>query len=165
MIMIGFLVSGLLVLAIINLWLMIDKRKNYVFLFYFIPFFLLLTLSIYWTYTSILGMSKMGYPTKGMYLSHYVDEPEWIYLWILENQVPIAYKINYSKEDHEALEGVKMEAQQGEYMILSPSELKEDGVGEENLDDVINVNEGTGYTIGGDTNFYKWKYQGTSFQK
>jgi len=159
MIMFGLLIFGLLLLTIISLWLMIERRKNYVFLFYFIPFYLLITLSVYWTYTSILGMSKIGYPTKGMYLSHYVDEPVWIYLWILENRVPVAYKIDYSKEGHDTLDGVRMETEQGEYMMLSQSELEEDN-GNEDKDD-----KGTSYTLGGALTFYKWKYHGTTFQK
>ena len=159
MMMFGLLIFGLLLLTIISLWLMIERRKNYAFLFYFIPFFLLMTLSVYWTYTSILGMSKIGYPTKGLYLSHYVDEPVWLYLWILENRVPIAYKIVYSKEGHDTLDGVKMETEQGEYMMLSQSELGEDGEDREKDD------KGKGYTLGGDLKFYKWEYNETAFQK
>jgi hypothetical protein len=157
--MFGLLIFGLLLLTIISLWLMIERRKNYAFLLYFIPFFLLMTLSVYWTYTSILGMPKIGYPTKGLYLSHYVDEPVWIYLWILENRVPVAYKINYSKEGHDTVDGVRMETEQGEYMLLSQSELGEDARNEKK------GNKGASYTLGGTLNFYKWEYNGTTFKK
>jgi len=157
--MIELLIFGLLLLTIICLWLIIERRKNYAFLFYFIPFFLIITLSVYWTYTSILGLSKIGYPTKGLYLSHYVDEPDWIYLWILQKGVPISYKIIYNRLDHESLEGVKAESEEGEYMMLSKMDPG-DGDGKKEKG-----KKGSGYTLGGDMNFYKWKHQQSLYRK
>lgn len=157
--MIELLIFGLLLLTIICLWLMIERRKNYAFLFYFIPFFLIITLSVYWTYTSILGLSKIGYPKKGLYLSHYVDEPDWIYLWILQKGVPISYKIIYNRLDHESLEGVKAESEEGEYMMLSKMDPG-DGDGKKEKG-----KKGSGYTLGGDMNFYKWKHQQSLYRK
>ena len=90
--MIGILVFGLLILSVICLWLLIENRKSWKFLIWFIPVLLLLTSSTYFTYTSILGYAKISMPKEGMYLQHHVAEPNWIYLWVLEKRnTPRAY--------------------------------------------------------------------------
>ena len=81
--MIEFLVMGLLALSVLCLWLLIEGRKNPKFLAWFIPLLLVLITSTYVTYTSILGYPKIATPEEGVYLKHYVDEPNWIYLWIV----------------------------------------------------------------------------------
>jgi hypothetical protein len=154
--MIGLLVFGLVVLSTICLWLLIEQRKSWKFLIWFIPILLVLVSSTYVTYTSILGFPKFATPEKGMYLRHYIDEPNWIYLWVLtKKNVPMSYQIVYSREKHDALEGVKGEAEEGKFMILgtdveidSGNELNEEG-GE----------RGGGYTIGGDVSFYQWDFK------
>ena len=70
--MIGILVFALVVLATVCLWLLIEERKSPKFLIWFIPVLLLLVTSTYVTYTSILGIPKVGVPEKGMYLKHYI---------------------------------------------------------------------------------------------
>ena len=106
--MIGILVFGLVVLSAVCLWLLIEQRKSWKFLIWFIPILLLLVTSTYVTYTSILGYPKVSTPKKGMYLKHFVDEPRWIYLWVLgKDKVPMSYQIVYSRETHNSLEGVK----------------------------------------------------------
>ena len=154
--MIGLLVFGLVVLSTICLWLLIEQRKSWKFLIWFIPILLVLVSSTYVTYTSILGFPKFATPEKGMYLRHYIDEPNWIYLWVLtKKNVPMSYQLVYSREKHDALEGVKGEAEEGKFMILgtdveidSGNELNEEG-GE----------RGGGYTIGGDVSFYQWDFK------
>ena len=87
--MIEFLVIGFIVLSVICLWLLIEGRKNPKFLVWFIPLLLILVSSTYVTYTSILGYPKVAFPKEGVYLKHYVDDPDWIYLWVIEkNNVP-----------------------------------------------------------------------------
>ena len=81
--MIGILVFGLVVLSAVWLWLLIEQRKSWKFLIWFIPILLLLVTSTYVTYTSILGYPKVSIPQKGLYLKHFIDEPNWIYLWVL----------------------------------------------------------------------------------
>ena len=76
--MIGILVFALVVLATVCLWLLIEERKSPKFLIWFIPVLLLLVTSTYVTYTSILGIPKVGVPEKGMYLKHYIAAPNWI---------------------------------------------------------------------------------------
>ncbi len=101
--MIGFLVFSLVILSVICLWILIDKRTNWKFLVWFIPVLLILVSSTYYTYTSVLGYPRIGTPKEGMYYSHYVDAPRWIYLWVItEGRVPISYRLgitNYTATD------------------------------------------------------------------
>ena len=82
--MIEILIFGLVLLAVICLWLLIEGRKNPKFLVWFIPVVLVLVSSTYVTYTSILGKPRIEIPKEGLYLKHYIAEPNWIYLWVLE---------------------------------------------------------------------------------
>ena len=150
--MIGILVFALVVLATVCLWLLIEERKSPKFLIWFIPVLLLLVTSTYVTYTSILGIPKVGVPEKGMYLKHYIAEPNWIYLWILnKNNVPMSYQIVYTRQKHEALEGVRGKVEEGAFMVLGEDKevIGESGEKEK---------AGGGYTIGGDISFYEWDY-------
>ena len=153
--MIGILVFALVVLATVCLWLLIEERKSPKFLIWFIPVLLLLVTSTYVTYTSILGIPKVGVPEKGMYLKHYIAEPNWIYLWILnKNNVPMSYQIVYTRKKHEALEGVRGKVEEGAFMVLGEDQAGDgDERGEEGGE-----NAGGGYTIGGDISFYEWDY-------
>ena len=154
--MIGFLIFGLVVLSTICLWILIEERKSWKFLVWFIPVFLVLVTSTYVTYTSILGFPKVGIPEKGLYLRHYIDEPNWIYLWVLSKKnVPMSYQLVYSREKHNALEGVKGQAAEGAFMVLGEDEALGPGDGEGDQKGTIS---GEGYTIGGDISFYKWDF-------
>ena len=115
--MIEVLIFGLIILSVVCLWILIERRKEPKFLVWFIPVLLILVTSTYFTYTAVLGFPKFGDPkVGGIYLTHLVDEPNWVYLWMLEKGVARAYKIIYSREIHNALEGVKGEAEKGNYM-------------------------------------------------
>ena len=118
--MIEILIFGLLLLAVICLWLLIEGRKNPKFLVWFIPVVLFLVSSTYVTYTSILGYPRYDTPKEGLYLKHYVDEPNWIYLWVVyKDKVPMSYKIVYTKQIHNSLEGVRGKAEEeGKFMVL-----------------------------------------------
>ena len=155
--MIAVLVFGLIVLSVICLWLLIEGRKSPKFLIWFIPLLLILVASTYETYTSILGFPRITTPKKGLYLKHYIDEPYWIYLWILgDGNIPMSYQIVYSREKHNSLEGVKGKADEGRYMVLGENEAEgpsDDLTGEEDGD------TGGGYTIGGDISFYEWDFE------
>jgi len=153
--MIGFLIFGLVVLATICLWILIEERKSWKFLVWFIPILLVIVTSTYVTYTSILGFPKPGIPKQGMYLKHYVDEPDWIYLWVLtKKNVPISYQLVYSRKKHDALEGVKGKAEEGKFMVLgeTTSQGSGDELGEEGGE------TGGGHTLGGDMSFYEWDF-------
>ena len=98
-----------------------------------------------------------------MYLQHHVAEPNWIYLWVLEKRnTPRAYKIPYSKEKHNALEGVKKKSEEGSFMVLG--ELDEE-MGFEGEDGKNRKNAEGGFTIGGDMGFYEWNFEVNSIPK
>jgi len=159
--MIELLILGLVLLSIICLWLLIEGRKNPKFLIWFIPLVLVLVSSTYVTYTSILGYPRIENPKEGLYLKHYIDEPNWIYLWVVyKERIPISYQLVYTKKTHEALEGVKQKSEQeGKFMVLREEE--NEGTGEEEGKE---EQEG-GITIGGDISFYEWDYKSDSQQK
>ena len=153
--MIEFLVIGLLALSVLCLWLLIEGRKNPKFLAWFIPLLLVLITSTYVTYTSILGYPKVARPERGVYLKHYVDEPNWIYLWIVnKDNVPKSFQIPYSRGSHQSLEKVEGKAEKGKYMILSKPTANTEAIGEDTDGDSAD-----GYTIGGDINFYEWDHE------
>tara|TARA_B100000029_G_scaffold45045_2_gene41536 strand:- start:275 stop:751 length:477 start_codon:yes stop_codon:yes gene_type:complete len=151
--MIEFLIFGLVVLSTVCLWLLIDGRKNPKFLAWFIPILLVLVASTYVTYTSLLGLPKNETPEKGLYLSHYVNEPKWIYLWVLgKNNIPMSYKIVYTRQAHKAMESVKGESDEGKFMVIENTEdLQESEEGDEKTKG--------GFTIGGDFGFYEWDFE------
>jgi len=153
--MIGILVFGLVALSSVCLWLLIEQRKSWRFLIWFIPILLVLSASTYVTYTSILGFPKVAIPHKGMYLQHYIAKPNWIYLWVLgKNNIPMSYQIVYSRKTHDALEGVKGKAEEGKFMVLSEVDAALDGESTETNNDA-----NSGYTIGGDMGFYEWDFE------
>ena len=153
--MIGVLVFGLLALSVVCLWLLIEGRKSPKFLIWFIPVLLLLITSTYVTYTSILGLPKVAMPEKGLYLKHYIDEPNWIYMWVVyKDRIPRSYQIPYTRKVHEQLEGVEGEAEQGKYMIIGKKKSLEGGSGEEGGGE----ESAGGYTIGGDISIYEWTH-------
>ena len=155
--MIGLLVFGLVVLSVVCLWLLIEQRKSWKFLIWFIPILLILVTSTYVTYTSILGFPKFSIPEKGLYLKHHIDEPKWIYLWILgRDNIPMSYQIVYSRQTHNSLEGVKGKADEGKFMVLGEDVEGQEGGGSEQ-DDGSNQSGG-GFSIGGDISFYEWDY-------
>ena len=161
--MTGLLIFGLVVLATICLWILIEERKSWKFLVWFIPILLVVVTSTYVTYTSLLGFPKIGIPEKGMYLRHYIDEPDWIYLWVLSKKnVPMSYQLVYTRKKHDALEGVKGKAEEGKFMVLG--EDTSQGAGDE-LDGDIRGERGGGYTIGGDVSFYEWDFTENMPQK
>ena len=152
--MIAILVFGFIVLSVICLWLLIEGRKSPKFLIWFIPVLLVLVSSTYVTYTSILGFPKVDIPKKGLYLKHYIDEPRWIYLWVLgEGNIPRSYQIVYSKATHHAMEGVKGKSEEGKFMVLGEGDMGDIGDGEDEGKET-----GGGFTVGGDISFYEWDY-------
>ena len=153
--MIGILVFGLVALSSVCLWLLIEQRKSWRFLIWFIPILLVLSASTYVTYTSILGFPKVAIPHNGMYLQHYIAKPNWIYLWVLgKNNIPMSYQIVYSRKTHDALEGVKGKAEEGKFMVLGEVDAALDGESTE-----TNTDANSGYTIGGDMGFYEWDFE------
>ena len=159
--MIAILVLGLIALSAVCLWLLIEQRKSWKFLIWFIPVLLVLSTSTYVTYTSILGFPRVAIPEKGMYLKHHIDEPNWIYLWVLsKNNIPMSYQLVYSRKKHEALEGVRGKAEEGAFMVLGEEPAN---VGDEDEGESGKKKLGGGYTIGGDISFYEWDFTAVSY--
>ena len=153
--MIAILVFGLVVLSTVCLWLLIEQRKSWKFLIWFIPILLVLSASTYVTYTSILGYPKVAIPQKGLYLKHFIDEPNWIYLWVLgKDKVPMSYQIVYTRETHNSLEGVKCRSEEGAFMVLGEEADMDTVEGEDK-----EQNSRRGFTIGGDIGFYEWDFE------
>ena len=101
-----------------------------------------------------MGFPKVDIPKKGLYLKHYIDEPRWIYLWVLgEGNIPMSYQIIYTKATHESLEGVKGKSEEGKFMVLGEGDMGEIGDGEDEGKET-----GGGFTVGGDISFYEWDY-------
>ena len=154
--MIGFLIFGLVILSTICLWILIEERKSPKFLIWFIPILLVFVTSTYVTYTSLLGFPKIGMPERGLYLRHYIDEPNWIYLWVLSKKnVPMSYQLVYSREKHNSLEGVKGKADEGSFMVLG-RDIDLSGIGDGSGDQ--RGLSGEGHTMGGDISFYQWDF-------
>ena len=150
--MLEILIFGLVILAATSLWVLIEKRRSPKFLLWFIPVLLIMVSSTYMTYTSLLGLPRMETPKSGIYLEYFVDEPNWIYLWVVrEDKIPRSYQLVYSRKLHKSLEGVEQQVQEGNFMVLEESN---EGQGEGEDGD-----KGEGYTIGGDISFYKWDYK------
>jgi len=152
--MLEILIFGLVVFAVICLWVLIEERKSPKFLVWFIPLFLVLVSSTYFTYTSILGHPKEGVPKKGLYLKHHIDEPNWVYIWVLgKNNIPMGYKIVYSRVIHNSLIGVEGKANEGKFMVLGDNEEVSGDIGGEQGEKSYG-----GFTVGGDISFYEWDY-------
>ena len=67
----------------------------------------------------------------------------------------MSYQLVYSREKHNALEGVKGQAAEGAFMVLGEDEALGPGDGEGDQKGTIS---GEGYTIGGDISFYQWDF-------
>ena len=152
--MLEILIFGLVVFAVICLWVLIEERKSPKFLIWFIPLFLVLVTSTYLTYTSILGFPKEGIPSKGLYLKHHIDEPDWVYIWVLgKNNIPMGYKLVYTRAIHNSLIGVEGKANEGKFMVLG-----EDEEVLEKFDGEPGEKGYGGFTVGGDISFYEWDH-------
>ena len=150
--MIELLILGFVTLAIICLWILIERKKDPKFLLWFIPTLLILVSSTYITYETILGYAMKGQPEKGVYLHHWVDEPDWIYLWMLEETQPRAYKMVYNREMHDKLEQVETKSKSGEYMIIQEEGMMgKRGEGADKKGKRV-------HTLGGGLEFYKWEH-------
>ena len=79
---------------------------------------------------------------------------------VSKDRVPRSYQIPYSRQTHNALEGVKGEAEGGKYMVIGKKKVLEGNNGEEKGEESAG-----GYTIGGDINIYEWEHDSVMPQK
>jgi hypothetical protein len=158
--MLSVLTFAWIVISVICLWVLIEQRKKAIFLLFFIPLFLILTTSTYFTVRALFGYSTNDpLPTEFVYISHMVHEPYDIYFWLLEigSKEPRAYKVPYDKTFHEEANKAQQMTAEGGYVMGSfaypPPMPGEEGEFKEG-----GRSEG-GRTVGGDLVFYQFEYQ------
>ena len=114
-----FLIAAWVILLSILLWDLIQKGQNKLYMFVLIPASLLLTVTTYVTIQELLG-----YPTerikegKFILISTAVKEPDHIYYWLVHegDDDPIAYKVPYTKPEHQKQQDVSEAMAEGEVM-------------------------------------------------
>ena len=154
--MLELLILGFVVLSVICLWILIERRKEPKFLIWFIPSLLLLISSTYVTYDTLLGYAKFGQPKKAIHISHWVDEPSMIYLWVLEdNTKPRAYRFKYTRAMHDALQGVDKMRRQGKHIVIEEADENIEGY---EGDEVEGDKAKKTFTLGGGLEFYDWDH-------
>ena len=159
--MIELLVSGLFVFVAISLWLMIENKGNPRFLLWFVPLSLGLTVSIYVSYTTLLGKPKSEIPSQetSYHLAHWVDEPNWIYLWVIHDadKEPTSYKMPYEREMHDSLEQIQSKKERGEEVIiegLGANFKRNQLIREGDLGGKMRKSE----SLGGSLEYYVWRH-------
>ena len=154
--MLELLILGCVVLSVICLWIQIERRKEPKFLIWFIPSLLLLISSTYVTYDTLLGYAKFGQPKKAIHISHWVDEPSMIYLWVLEdNTKPRAYRFKYTRAMHDALQGVDKMRRQGKHIVIEEADENIEGY---EGDEVEGDKAKKTFTLGGGLEYYDWDH-------
>ena len=158
--MLSVLIFAWIVISVICLWVLIEQRKQVLFLLFFIPLFLILTTSTYFTVRALFGYpTNNPLPTEFVYISHLIHEPNDIYFWLLEigSKEPRAYKVPYDKKFHEeANKAQQITAEGGHVMgsFESPRPMSSEGGESEEGGD----REG-GRTVGGELVFYQFEHQ------
>ena len=151
--MIELLILGFVTLSVICLWILIERRKDPKFLIWFIPTLLVLVTSTYLTHETLLGYARNGTPEKSIHISHWIDEPSTIYLWVLEdNYRPRAYKFRYTREMHDALQGIDKIRAKGENVVIQGEMEFGDG------DDDGGEKKEKVSTLGGGLEYYNWNH-------
>ena len=154
--MLELLILGFVVLSVICLWILIERRKEPKFLIWFIPSLLLLISSTYVTYDTLLGYAKFGQPKKAIHISHWVDEPSMIYLWVLEdNTKPRAYRFKYTRAMHDALQGGDKMRRQGKHIVIEEADENIEGY---EGDEVEGDKAKKTFTLGGGLEYYDWDH-------
>jgi lysozyme len=105
-----------LIVVITILWVLVSYPKNYLFKAVFIPILIVVTLSTYFTYNSILGYSTTQDPPKIVrYLHHVTDmDKNIIYLLIIGRKgEPRLHKLDWNKGLEEELKKAKEGTGQG----------------------------------------------------
>ena len=122
-----------LIVVITTLWVLVSYPKNYLFKAIFIPILIVVTLSTYFTYNSILGYSTTQDPPKIVrYLHHVTDiDKNIIYLLIIGRKgEPRLHKLDWNKGLEEELKRAKDGTGKG---VIKYGRLeREPGTNEEN---------------------------------
>lgn len=140
-----FLIFAWVVLLSIVLWDLIQKGQNKGYLFVMIPVSLFLTVTTYITINSMLGYpTKDIKETKFMLIASAVQEPDWIYYWVIHKgeKEPRVYKFPYTKKNHEKQQETQQKQSGGQ---------KVEGQFKKSTD----YGEGT---VGGELEFYDFNF-------
>lgn len=160
--MIELLITGLFVFVAISLWLMIENKGNPRFLLWFVPLSLGLTVSIYVTYTTLLGKPKLEIPSEesSYHLAHWVDEPNWIYLWVIHetDKEPTSYKIPYERVMHDSLEQIQGRKEKGEEVIIIEGMGKNSKRNQLIREGDLEGNMRKSESLGGSLEYYVWRH-------
>ena len=143
------------------LWVLIEQRKrSALFMFCFIPVFLAVTTSTFFTVRGMLGYPiEGGLPKEFVYISHIIREPDDIFIWIVRigEKEPRSHVIPYTRADHRNIltagqikDGGGLAI--GKFKVVSPGQdLPEVDMGDED-------NDGEA-TFGGALEFYRFDLQ------
>ena len=107
---------SVMIISITALWILVIYPKNYLFKAIFIPALILVTMSTYFTYNSIMGYGTLQDPPEVVrYLYHAVDKDnEIIYLLLVgPKREPRLHKLNWNKGLEEELKKAKEGTGQG----------------------------------------------------
>lgn len=167
--MIELLIITIFIVSFVCLWVLIDQRKNPKILFFGIPVVFGLVVYSFQSYKSLLGKPQpismlLSENKKYMYISHYIDEPSRIYLWILKKgNIPHSYEVTFTDELKDALQKVNERKNQGETILIEPSSAFT-GYGNDAYGDLENGISGQeedqkGFTKGGGLEFYVWDHE------
>jgi len=160
--MIELLITGLFVFVAISLWLMIENKGNPRFLLWFVPLSLGLTVSIYVTYTTLLGKPKLEIPSEesSYHLAHWVDEPNWIYLWVIHetDKEPTSYKMPYERVMHDSLEQIQGRKEKGEEVIIIEGMGKNSKRNQLIREGDLEGNMRKSESLGGSLEYYVWRH-------
>lgn len=166
--MIQLLIVAIFLVSFICLWVLIDQRKNPKLLVVGIPITFGLIIYSYESYKSLLGRPKplsilLSEKKSHIYLSHYINEPDKIYLWILKKgNVPYSYEVDFTDDLKKALREANQRSKDGETVLIEPTDLKSVGLETSEEGDIGDPRGGQepqkGFTKGGGLEFYTWDY-------
>ena len=166
--MIQLLIITIFLVSFVCLWVLIDQRKNHKILFLGIPVVFGLVVYSYESYKSLLGKPQpiellLSEEQPFLYISHYIDEPYNIYLWVVaEGNIPHSYEVTFTDELKEALQKVNEQVRNGETVLVDPnsSNVEDNYIGEDGGDPMEGgrPEDQRGFTKGGGLEFYTWDY-------
>jgi len=103
-------ISGAILFFVVMLWVLASNLKNIKILKYVALLLIIFFSASYYGVNQIAGIPKYSaLPKKFDLIYFYINEPDDIFLWIIvnENNIPLTYRIPYSKDVHERLEETK----------------------------------------------------------
>jgi len=153
--MINLFIITWIAIVSLCLWVLYEKKRDPIFLFIATPLLLVLSAGTFFTIRSLMGFPIEGKPEgKFIYVSHLVQEPDWIYYWLVlkDETEPIAYKIPYSKKNHKNAEKAGKMKKNG---IMAEGKFNK---GSGPIGEQSEKGQG-GQTLGGFMEFYRFPHE------